>query len=88
MEPSVYQSGQFEGTGIMVKQGSPHLRWAMHNATRLAAQYSPTFRSYFEKKLVEGKHYNVALSHVAKKLIRIIFYLLKTDQTFDESRLV
>lgn len=88
MEPSVYQSGQFEGTGIMVKRGSPHLRWAMHNAARLVAQYSPTFRSYFEKKLAEGKHYNVALSHVAKKLTRIIFYLLKTDQTFDESRLV
>ena len=35
------------------------------------------------KKRNEGKHHNVALSHVAKRLTRIIFYLEKNDTDFD-----
>lgn len=84
MEPSIYQSGQYQGTGKMVKRGSPHLRWAMYHASRLISIYSPTFKAYYEKKLSEGKHYNVVLSHVAKKLIRVIFHLLRTGEPYRE----
>ena len=84
MEPSIYQSGSYQGTGKMVKRGSPQLRWAMYHASRLVAIYSPTFKKYYEKKLLEGKHYNVVLSHVAKKLIRVIFHLLQTGQSYKE----
>ncbi len=31
------------------------------------------FAAYLAKKSDEGKHYNVALSHAAKKLVRLIF---------------
>ena len=41
-----------------------------------------TFKDYLNKKLSEGKHYFVALSHVTKKLIRVIFYLLKNNISF------
>lgn len=88
LEPSIYQSGEFSGQGKMVKRGSPALRWAILQAARLIVRYSPTFTDYFTKKLAEGKHYNVALSHVAKKLVRVMFYLLKTEQSFDESKSV
>ena len=46
-----------------------------------------TFHDYKEKKLSEGKHYFVALSHVTKKLIRVIFYLLKTGKTYQPQQL-
>lgn len=88
LEPSIHQSGQIDSAGKMVKRGSPHLRWALLQAARLAAIYSPKLRSYCQQKVSQGKHYNVAISHVAKKLIRIIFYLLKYNQPFDETRLV
>ncbi|UJF16751.1 transposase (plasmid) [Jeotgalibaca sp. MA1X17-3] len=84
MEPSVNQSGSHDGKGKMVKRGSSSLRWALHQAARLVAIHSPLFRNYMQKKIREGKHYNVALSHVAKKLVRIIFYLLKNNVTYIE----
>lgn len=87
LEPSVHQSGQYAGEGKMVKRGSSDLRWALTQAARLITVYSPTFKAYFSKKLGEGKHYNVALSHVAKKLVRVLFYLLKNNQDFDETKL-
>lgn len=88
MEPSIYQSGQYEGSGGMVKRGSTYLRWAMYVAARSICLSSPTFNTYLEKKRKEGKHYKVALSHIAKKLTRIIFYILKTGNRFDENALL
>lgn len=87
LEPSVRQSGLIENEGKMVKRGSTHLRWALIQAAKSVARWSPTFNSYLSKKLAQGKHYNVAVSHVAKKLVRIIFHLLKNHKNFDESTL-
>ncbi|CAM3026960.1 transposase [Lactococcus hircilactis] len=87
LEPSIYQSGTMDITGHMVKRGSSYLRYALIQAAKLLANYSPYFKAYLWLKISQGKHYNVAVSHVAKKLIRIIYYLLKTNQTFDERKL-
>ena len=83
MEPSTYQSGKYTATKTsMVKRGSTHLRWAVLQAARLAAIHDPTFKAYAEKKLAEGKHYYVAQSHVGKKLLRVVFHLLRNNQRF------
>lgn len=83
LEPSVYQSGKFTpASGPMVKRGSPYLRWALTQAARYAAKFDPTFSLYLEKKRSEGKHYNVAISHLAKKLVRIIFAILKNNSPY------
>ena len=83
LEPSMHQSGKYLATKTsMVKRGSTYLRWAILQAARLAAMHDPTFRAYADKKLAEGKHYFVAQSHVGKKLIRVIFHLLKSNQKF------
>lgn len=34
------------------------------------------------KKRSEGKHYNVAVSHAAQKLVRLIFALEKSGQPY------
>lgn len=78
LDPSTYQSGKFTAThSTMVKRGSKYLRWALLTATRLVCMRDKTFNDYKNQKLAEGKHYFVALSHTSKKLIRVIFYLLK-----------
>ena len=41
-----------------------------------------TFAAYLTRKRAEGKHYNVALSHAAKKLVRLIFALEKSRQPY------
>ena len=85
LEPSVYQSGKFTpDSGSMVKRGSPYLRWALMWAARLVPRYSITFGDYLDKKSTEGKHFNVATSHVAKKLVRVIFSLEKNNSVFCE----
>ncbi len=66
----------------MVKRGSTYLRWAILQAARLVAMRDQTFRDYLLKKRQEGKHFNVALSHVGKKLIRVIFHMLQNNRAF------
>jgi len=83
LDPSTHQSGKFNATNTsMVKRGSPYLRWALLQAARLVAMRDTTFRNYYLKKKSEGKHHYVAQSHVAKKLVRVLFYLLTNNVSF------
>ena len=83
LEPSVYQSGQLTSTHAkMVKRGSKYLRYALFNATKFVCHWDPTFHTYLAKKRSEGKAYNVAVSHAAKKLTRVIFHLVKNNKPF------
>ena len=83
LEPSTYQSGNFTASNTtMVKRGSTYLRWAIMTAARLVAMRDPTFHDYLTKKRSEGKHYYVALSHVSRKLLRVIHHLLLSDTAF------
>jgi len=83
LEPSTYESGKFTASKTpMVKRGSGYLRWALLQAARLVAYRDITFGTYASKKKQEGKHYFVVQSHVAKKLVRVLFKLLKTNQPF------
>ena len=86
MSPSTYQSGQMTSTlSRMEKRGSKYLRYALFNATKYVCHWDPTFANYLAKKRSEGKHYNVAIAHAAKKLIRVIYHLEKTGETFRSS---
>ena len=83
MSPSTYQSGQLKNCyPHMEKRGSRYLRYALYNAAKYVCQWDPTFAAYLAKKRAEGKHYNVALSHAAKKLVRLIFALEKSRQPY------
>jgi transposase len=83
MEPSTYQSGKFTASNTpMVKRGSTYLRWALLQAARLVSMRDATFRDYMLKKKAQGKHHNVAVTHVGKKLVRVIFHMLKTNRCF------
>jgi len=81
MSPSTYQSGQLSRSGAyshMEKRGSRYLRYALYNATKYVCLWDPTFKAYLAKKRAEGKHYNVSLSHAAKKLVRLIYAMEKS----------
>ena len=83
LDPTVYQSGQFAGTkDVMVKRGSTYLRWALIMAARNVSMFDKTFNQYLDKKLASGKHYNSAMGHVAKKLIRVVFCLMNTGEAY------
>ena len=86
LEPSVYQSGKYSAaSGSMVKRGSRYLRWAIGQASRIVPKFDEIFGAYLEKKRSEGKHYNVACSHVAKKLVRVIYGILKNNTEYSST---
>ena len=81
--PSTYQSGQMTGAHAhMEKRGSHYLRSALYNAAKYVCFWEPSFAAFFARKRAEGKHYNVALSHVIKKLVRLIFALQRSGQPY------
>ena len=83
MSPSTYQSGQLNNCySHMEKRGSRYLRYALYNATKYVCHWDETFGTYLAKKRAEGKHYNVALSHAAKKLVRTIYAMEKSRQPY------
>ena len=66
----------------MEKRGSRYLRYALYNATKYVCLWDTTFAAYLAKKRTEGKHYNVALSHAAKKLVWLIYALEKSKRPY------
>ena len=83
LSPSTYQSGQLINCyAHMEKRGSRYLRFALYNAAKYVCHWDPLFAAYLAKKRAEGKHYNVAISHAAKKLVRLIFALEKSGEPY------
>ena len=85
LSPSIYESGKFVATGgyaHMEKRGSRYLRYALFNAAKYVCIWEPSFAAYLAKKRAEGKHYNVAISHAAKKLVRLIFALQTSGRAY------
>ena len=83
LSPSTYQSGQLTNCySHMEKRGSRYLRYAIFNATKYACIWDPAFAAYLAKKRAEGKHYNVAISHAAKKLVRLIYAMEKAGEPY------
>ena len=83
MSPSTYQSGQLDNCySHMEKRGSRYLRYALYNATKYVCHWDESFGTYLAKKRAEGKHYNVALSHATKKLVRTIYAMEKSGHVY------
>lgn len=79
LDPKLYQSGTQEFKGKMNKKGSVTLRRVLMNSAESILMYNPVFYGYYRKKRDEGKSHRVALSHIARKLVRII-YKIETEQ--------
>lgn len=83
LSPSTYQSGQLTSShSRMEKRGSRYLRYALFNTTKYVCRWDPTFNAYLNRKLAEGKHYYVAISHACKKLVRLIYRMELTGEPY------
>lgn len=87
LEPSRHQSGKIEVKGHMVKHGSPYLRQALMNVAESSLIHNPLLYEFYLKKRAEGKHHRVALSHIAKRLVRIIYHLEVHNLDFDFAKM-
>ena len=78
LDPRLYQSGTQEFKGKMNKKGSVVLRRVLMNSAESILIFNPVFYEYYRKKREEGKSHRVALSHLARKLVRLI-YKIETE---------
>ena len=83
IEPGVNDSGTESHGGRMVKRGSSQLRYTLINCCLPLIRFDMTFATYYAKKRGEGKPHRVAITHVAKKLIRVIYALESKDIYFN-----
>ena len=87
LEPSIIESGTLESNGKMVKHGSGHLRYVLMNASLTLLKFNSTFYDFYYKKRFEGKCHRIALSHVCKKLVRLIYTIETKHVDFNPSLL-
>lgn len=84
IDASVSQSGEYECiNNHMSKRGSPYLRKALFRAAFVASNHDPVFKAYYKKKRMEGKHHNVAVGAVARKLCYTIYAVLKNNVPYE-----
>jgi Transposase and inactivated derivatives len=87
IEPGVNDSGIESHGGRMVKHGSSQLRYVLINCCLPLIRFDMTFAAYYAKKRGEGKPHRVAITHVAKKLVRVIYALERQDVDFNAQKL-
>ncbi len=84
LDPSKDDSGIVVGKiGKMVKHGSSYLRKYLMTSAETFYTFNPAISDFYWKKRNEGKHHNIALSHVARKLVNTIFSLEKHKVEFN-----
>ena len=84
LDPSVIQSGNFNARNTrMSKRGSGMLRYSLIYSAHNVVKNNKTFRDYYELKRSQGKSHYCSLGHVAHKLVRVIFKMLKDNVTFN-----
>ena len=82
-DPVIKQSGNFKLNKSISKQGNPHLRNFLYQATNGVIKHNPIFQNYFKKKKSQLKSFKKAVIATLNKLIRVIFGMLKNKSKFD-----
>lgn len=86
--PYHYESSQFnaEHTAI-TKKGSRYLRKTLYQIITPVIENNKVFKDYYNLKRSQGKSHRCAQGHCVRKLLRVIYHLLKMNQQFNPSLL-
>jgi transposase len=82
LDNAVYQSGNSLTYGRISKHGSVYLRTALFKASTSVILHTKLFYDFYHKKRLDGKHHTLALVCVSRKLLRVIYSLIKNDLSF------
>lgn len=82
--PLHYESSQYNAQHTAItKKGSKYLRKTLYQIILPVIMFNPVFKEYYQLKISQGKSHRCAQGHCVRKLLRIIYHLLKTNQRFD-----
>ena len=85
IDASVFESGEYkrkQGNRIS-KRGSKYLRKQLYYAAKTAAIFDPEMKKFYLKKKAEGKHYNVIMIAIARKMLMRIYTVLKQKRLYE-----
>jgi len=82
LDPSIHQSGQYEGISRLSKRGNRHLRRVILLMTLCVVRSQNVFREYFLRRKEEGLPPNEAILATAHKLLRVLFTILSRKSYF------
>ena len=83
LSPTTYQSGKLLSThSHMEKRGSKYLRYALFSTAKYVCRWDEDFARYLAGKRAEGKHYNVAITHAARRLLRVIYRMQLSGEPY------
>lgn len=83
VDPTVRQSGDFSGSRMkMSKRGSPYLLRAIWLASTVTAFKDPAIHALYERKRAEGKDHMTVIGHICRKMISIIFAVLRDNTPY------
>jgi len=85
-DPRLRQSGQWKGQTKMSKRGVEMLRTALFQAAFNASRYDPELRAFYQRKRSEGKHHEVALSHLMRILTRRLVAVLRSGKPYQANQ--
>ena len=79
----VHESGtSIHGKGYISKRGNKYLRTILFSCALIAKRYNPDLQTFFQKKILEGKHHFKALCAVERKLIHVVYAVWKRGTPF------
>jgi transposase len=87
MDPRVRKSGQWSGKIKMSKRGSTSLRTALYQAASMTRLHEPRLAEIYNRHKQQNKHHGVAISHVARKLLGIIYAVCARGQSYDSTKI-
>ncbi len=82
IDPTVYQSGKYEGKSRISKRGNRHLRRVLWLMTVNVILNNDKFRAYYQKKKQAGLPYKKAVMATMHKLTRMLFAMLSHKQRY------
>jgi transposase len=80
-----HQSGNFTASQtLLIHSGNRFLRYYLMEGANSVRVHDPVFAEYYAKKKAEPKQFahKRALALTARKLVRLVFFLLKTNQLY------
>jgi transposase len=81
--PRRFQSGRHEAPSRMAKHGSMLLRHLLWNAAKVAARHNPVCKALFERLVAKGKHAAAAYGAVMRKLVELVYGVLRSGKPFN-----
>lgn len=84
LNPRQHQSGSsVRGRTFLAKTGHATLRKALYMPALVACRYNPILKAFYERLVAAGKNRKAAVCAVMRKLVHMIFGVLKHQQPFN-----